>query len=92
MANPLLDNHVSFPRLIDEARRQGLQDHFSMIEFPLNLFEKDAIRSFDGRSSLIESAKVLRACMKNAHLKRITVFTVSRKDPSCQSLKDEFAD
>ena len=53
MHNPNLKNHVSLQKLIETL---GNQPNFAMVQFPLNMFEKNAAKRFHDKSSLIEFA------------------------------------
>jgi hypothetical protein len=58
MANPSAKDFIPIESIISEAKRQGLDKHFSMIEFPMNILERDAVRSAEERPSLVELAQV----------------------------------
>lgn len=58
MADPSAKDYIPIDSIIKEAKRQGLNKHFSMIEFPLNIFERDAVRSTEECPNLLQLAQV----------------------------------
>ena len=56
--DPTMENHISIPQLMMHLDQLGIRKHFSMIQFPLNLYERCAFKSSGENASLYDFAKV----------------------------------
>ncbi|KAI9337981.1 NADP-dependent oxidoreductase domain-containing protein [Obelidium mucronatum] len=59
ISNPTVPDHVNIEQCVAIAKEVGGPDHaFTCIEYPLNLFERDAVESLDGGRVLSEIAEM----------------------------------